>query len=176
MELKVAFEKMDFLELVGNFKQGRMNQKMSLTFSDRKLDTLFLLANLMREPKVIEPAKALHQKTRLRAERGDVDAMCKVGIDYLIGRGVEVDKNKGWDWVQRSAWLHNPDAQFLIGKLYSDGRDVPKHMGKSYFWLSLAARQGHKSAIALKPGVAAQLTEDERAKIDQQVLKSLKND
>jgi TPR repeat protein len=49
-------------------------------------------------------------------------------------------------------------------------------MGQSYYWMSLAAAQGHQDAVVWKPKASALLTPAQRATIDQTVADKLKQD
>lgn len=52
-------------------------------------------------------------------------------------------------------------AQFHLGALYFEGRGIGKDFAQSYFWLRVAAYQGHKRAPSLMATVAEELTSDQ---------------
>lgn len=48
-----------------------------------------------------------------------------------------------------SAEADNPYAEYLLGKLYWEGEDIPQNMGQAVYWLTQAAEQGHAYAQIL---------------------------
>lgn len=70
-------------------------------------------------------------------------------------------------WAQL-AETGNYRAQFHLGALYFEGRGIGKDFTQAYFWLRVAAYQGHKRAPSLMATVAEELTNDQvRASDDQ---------
>jgi hypothetical protein len=65
-------------------------------------------------------------------------------------------------------------AQFHLGALYFEGRGTGKDFAQSYFWLRVAAYQGHKRAPSLMATVAAELTSDQLNASDGQAREWLK--
>lgn len=52
-------------------------------------------------------------------------------------------------WLTMSAEAGNPCAEYLLGKLYWEGEDIPQNMGQAVYWLTKAAEQGHAHAQIL---------------------------
>ena len=46
-------------------------------------------------------------------------------------------------WLTASAEVGNSYAEYLLGKLYWEGEDIPQDMGQAVYWLTQAAEQGH---------------------------------
>ena len=49
----------------------------------------------------------------------------------------------------KMAEADNPYAEYLLGKLYWEGEDIPQDMGQAVYWLTQAAEQGHPYAQLL---------------------------
>ena len=50
------------------------------------------------------------------------------------------------EWFTRSAKQGNPYAQYLLGKLYLMGKDVPRDEEQAVQWLTRSAEQGNEYA------------------------------
>ena len=48
-----------------------------------------------------------------------------------------------------SAEADNPYAEYMLGKLYWEGEDIPQDMEQALYWLTQAAEQGHTYAQIL---------------------------
>ena len=53
----------------------------------------------------------------------------------------------------------NPDAQYMAGLLFAEGRGVPQDEVWSFFWLSLACQQGDEDAMLLRTLVASTMSD-----------------
>jgi len=78
----------------------------------------------------------------------DVDSLFELGKMYLYGIGTEMDINKGFKLILRSAKEDNSDAQFLIGLIYNEGKLKPQDSEKALKWIKEAAEQGNDDAIS----------------------------
>lgn len=68
------------------------------------------------------------------AERGDVEAQCSLGLMYLKGDGVPVDKAKAIDLLRKSAEKGNPVAQYHMGlTLMEAGGDSDFEQASKWF-------------------------------------------
>ena len=97
---------------------------------------------------------------RLAAEQGDADAQYNLGIAYFEGLGVPQDYVAAYMWfslaaAQSSEAAKNRDlaatlmtaeqvaeAQFNLGRMYTNGRGVPESGAEALRWYRLAADQG----------------------------------
>ena len=53
------------------------------------------------------------------------------------------------DWFTRSAEQENQYAQYMLGKMYLEGRDVEKDRSQGLYWLNVSAQQGNQYAACL---------------------------
>jgi hypothetical protein len=67
---------------------------------------------------------------------------------YENGRGVIPDDRMALEWLQRSVELGYPQAQYVLGVLYLEGRPglVTPDAERAYRLLAAAASQGHEAA------------------------------
>jgi peptidoglycan hydrolase-like protein with peptidoglycan-binding domain len=61
----------------------------------------------------------------------------------------------------QSADAGNSLAQFMMGRLYAEGRGVNEDKVKAYMWFDLSASNGNTRAIARRDAIGAQLSSDE---------------
>src|SRR5262245_11452744 len=62
---------------------------------------------------------------------------------------------KAYQEFSQSANAGNSLAQFMMGRLYADGRGVSADKVKAYMWFDLAASNGNGRAIAARDAIAA---------------------
>ena len=81
-------------------------------------------------------------------------ALYLVAVDesYLLGLKAYYDKNSSNDVqavaiLSKEAQKNNPDAAFLLGVAYAEGRIVAKDLKKSLYWYEYAADLGDKDAM-----------------------------
>jgi localization factor PodJL len=87
-------------------------------------------------------ARAMHNLAVLDAEDGG------------MGRP---DYAEAAQWFRRAGELGVRDSQFNLGVLYGRGLGVPQDLVQSWFWFSLAARQGDLDAAKKRDEVATKL-------------------
>jgi TPR repeat protein len=92
------------------------------------------------------------------AEVGNGDALFNLGIMAEDGLGEPQDLAKAEALYTSAANSHNFKAQYRLGLLYNTGGLLQKDTEKARFFLTLAAQQGDKDAIAM----LAQLSDDTR--------------
>ena len=73
------------------------------------------------------------------ADHGDADAQFRVGMAYLLGRGVQRNDEMAVSWLQKAADQNVAQAQAQLGQLYHLGRGVPRHDSEAMRWLQKAA-------------------------------------
>jgi TPR repeat protein len=181
-EVQELIKQMDSMVLTGKFVEGKLATGFAFKFRDPKIDLLAAFAKIgarqnraaaaiPAEP--VDPIAALNAKAQL----GDVEAMHQLGTNNWHGRGgLEKNERLGVTWFRKAAVANHRDSQYMMGVIHWLGRGAPKDMGQSYYWMSLAAAQGHQDAELWKPKASAQLTPAQRATIDQNVADKLKQD
>lgn len=92
----------------------------------------------------------------------------------LVGTGVSfADYNAGsaafnageytraFQEFRQSAYAGNSLAQYMMGRLYAEGRGVGEDKLAAYMWFDLSASNGNSRAIAARDAVAAEMDDDE---------------
>src|ERR1035437_10044439 len=79
---------------------------------------------------------------RRQAERGDAEAMTCLAVGHMDLQNFD----EATRWFRRAADLGFPDAQFLLGSAYDDGKGVEKDSVEAVRWYRLAADQGDATA------------------------------
>ncbi len=74
---------------------------------------------------------------RLRAESGDAQAQCDMGIAYAYGHGVAQDYAMSAAWYSRAADQGLARAQHNLAGLYLNGQGVTKDRAEALKWLGL---------------------------------------
>ncbi|MEF3697575.1 tetratricopeptide repeat protein [Desulfolutivibrio sp.] len=75
-----------------------------------------------------------------KAQAGDLEAQCNVGVFYVNGQGVPRDYPEGLIWLYRAGNAGFSHAQFLLAGLYSQGfGTTPSDPFRCWFWAALAA-------------------------------------
>ena len=83
--------------------------------------------------------------------------------DYNAGSSAFNGGNyaRAYQEFKQSADAGNSLAQFMMGRLYAEGRGVVEDNMAAYMWYDLAAGNGNNRAIAARDSIAAQLDADE---------------
>ena len=83
--------------------------------------------------------------------------------DYNTGSSAFNDGNyvRAYHEFKQSADADNSLAQFMMGRLYAEGRGVVADNTAAYMWYDLSAGNGNGRAIAARDFIAAQLDADE---------------
>ena len=68
---------------------------------------------------------------------------------------------RAYQEFKQSADAGNSVAQFMMGRLYAEGRGVVQDKVAAYMWFDLSASNGNNRAIAARDAVAAQMDSDE---------------
>jgi hypothetical protein len=58
----------------------------------------------------------------------------------------------------------DPDAQYMLGRLYANGHGVLQDYVQAYKWYNLAASQGQRFALAARDAIAERMTAEQVAK------------
>lgn len=72
------------------------------------------------------------------------------GGAYYEQTTVEKDETKAFSLYEKSAWLGNTDAQYMLGQIYEHGWSQPQNTGLAIAWYEKASNQGDMlSKVAL---------------------------
>ena len=82
-----------------------------------------------------------------RANKGDVDAVFRIGTRYADGSGVPHDYSKAAEWYEMAANRGHAQAQNNLGVLYHDGKGVAQDYRKAREWYEKAAAQNNAHAF-----------------------------
>jgi len=82
-----------------------------------------------------------------KAEQGDPEAMCYLGICFDIGFGIPPDPHVASLWFLFAADRGNADAQCYLGLYYYFGRGVEKDINEALRLLEQSAAQGKDLAL-----------------------------
>jgi uncharacterized protein len=85
-------------------------------------------------------------RVRAQADSGDPAAQESLARMYLVGQGVEKDKQKAVEWFHKSARQGNADAMYDLGSAYYNGDGVSVNDTLSFAWFTLANEKGNPMA------------------------------
>jgi TPR repeat protein len=124
----------------------RVSLRVSLCVSTIVLSAGLLagadLASAKRDYQEKNYDAALKKSTPL-AQEGNADAQVLLGRMYMMGQGVNQDRDRAMKWFKAAAVQGNADAEFLLGSMYLlPQQDVSEGMK----WLRLSADQGMQDA------------------------------
>ena len=83
------------------------------------------------------------QGLRARAEKGDVEAMYRLGEEALYDHS---NREKSVEWFQKAAEGGHRLAQYQVGMAFLNGKGIGRDELKARYWLTQAAKQGHEMA------------------------------
>jgi uncharacterized protein len=101
------------------------------------------------------------------AAEGNAIAQFNLGVLYDTGRGVWQDHKLAAQWYRKAAKQGHAAAQFNLGGLYYEGQGVPKDLVRASIWFTVAAIAGYDGATRNRNSVAALLTADQIATVQQ---------
>jgi len=82
----------------------------------------------------------------LLAEKGDPQALFRVGLSYLENSENLQDLKKALNYLRKSAIQNNVLAQYTLGVMHERGTSVDPDVVNSLKWYYIAAEAGHKQA------------------------------
>ena len=88
-------------------------------------------------------AALLYQRA---AQQGNPQAICQAGLCFQLGKGVEKDPAKAFDYFKQSATAGDLDAQYHLALCYREGAGTPTNPTEAASWLKRSADQGHADA------------------------------
>ncbi|WP_249122700.1 DUF2971 domain-containing protein [Pseudoalteromonas sp. M8] len=97
---------------------------------------------LEQNPELTPETQALIEK----AQRGDADAQCNLGLMYINGQGVAQSDEKAVEYYQLAAKQGNARGQCNLGVMYAQGKGVAQSDEKAIKYYQLAAEQGNARA------------------------------
>ena len=83
---------------------------------------------------------------KAKAEQGDAEAQCDLGLRYYSGDGVPKDKAEAINWYHKAAEQGYAKAQFNLALCYYNGEGVPEDKAEAVNWFRKAAEQGDAEA------------------------------
>ncbi len=83
------------------------------------------------------------------ARQGYSEAQCGLGLCYMFGRGVAINKSEAVRWFREAAEQGDAMAQTYLGRCYLDGEGVTINKEEALKWLQKAADQGFEEAKEL---------------------------
>ena len=83
---------------------------------------------------------------RDKAEKGDAEAQCQLGVIYFNGKAVKMDKSQAVKWYRKAAERGHAEAQNYLGVCYSEGEGVAKNDREAVRWFKKAAAKGNREA------------------------------
>ncbi|MDE0835771.1 MAG: tetratricopeptide repeat protein [Akkermansiaceae bacterium] len=107
--------------------------------------------------------KVERQSIKERAEQGDADAQCNLGVMYANGEGVPEDDAEAVKWFRKAAEQGHADAQYNLGIMYAKGEGVPEDNVLAYMWLNISAASGDVEAKNGKEVVSRAMTREQIA-------------
>jgi TPR repeat protein len=99
--------------------------------------------------KDIEEANRLYRQS---ADRNCVDAQINLGINLIVGNGVEKNVFEGITWIKKAVDAGNPDAIYVMGHINIFGfNELKKNYSEAYSYLSQI--KDHPSCINYNDGI-----------------------
>jgi len=132
--------------------------------------------------RIVVPRSAIQHKTPAKtaattpldklsalAAAGNPRAELLIGLRYLKGEGVAIDKREAAKWILKASAAHDPMAQYWTGELFQHGDGVAPDASEALRWYEAAAGQGNRQAmhdlgIAYAEGLGTQKDYDESAR------------
>ncbi|MGN6149598.1 MAG: TetR family transcriptional regulator [Rhizomicrobium sp.] len=103
------------------------------------------------------------------ASAGNPRAELLIGLRYLKGDGVAIDKREAAKWILKASAAHDPMAQYWTAELFQHGDGVAPDAAEALRWYEAAAGQGNRQAmhdlgVAYAEGIGTQKDYDESAR------------
>jgi len=95
----------------------------------------------------IVPEKSLYERFIDQAEKGDAEALVKIGISYEEGNGVSVSFHEAYVWYKKAASKGNNEAYYKIGTFFEFGFAVEQNWDRALEWYLSSASTGYIPAI-----------------------------
>jgi hypothetical protein len=82
------------------------------------------------------------------AEKGEARAQSELGLIYMLGKGVPVDRKEALRWIKLAAENGDSAAQANLGTMYLEGQIAQQDFKEAMKWNLLAADKGVATAQA----------------------------
>jgi TPR repeat protein len=127
-----------------------------------------LLQHTSASSKTASAATPLDKLSALAAA-GNPRAELLIGLRYLKGEGVAIDKREAAKWILKASAAHDPMAQYWTAELFQHGDGVSPDASEALRWYEAAAGQGNRQAmhdlgVAYAEGLGTQKDYDESAR------------
>lgn len=90
--------------------------------------------------------KAFDWCRKLALENDSIMDLVNLAHRYFDGIGTEKDEKKAFTYYKLAAEKRNPEAQFIVGTFYEDGRFVLQSHRRARIYYETAANGGYKNA------------------------------
>lgn len=80
------------------------------------------------------------------ADQGNSKAQTNLGVAYLKGEGVPLDKGLAYQYFLKAANQGYARAQYYLGGLYYEGNGIDKDIIEAIAWFKKASEQGYEEA------------------------------
>ena len=130
------------------------------------------LGKLSLEYETEESFRVARYWSEKSAEQGYAPAQARMGTIFHEGLGVERDPQRAARWFLQAAHQGHAGAQAMIGAALHLGSGVPADRQNAARWLAVSAFQGNPMAQAYLPRVTAELTPDERLRLEQWIAEN----
>ena len=85
-------------------------------------------------------------KLKRLAEQGNAEAQYKLGLMYDMGKDVDQDYQKAFEWYEKSANQGFASSQSKLGSMYRYGKEVEVNHAKANEWYWKAFEQENEEA------------------------------
>lgn len=93
--------------------------------------------------------KAAYGLLDICANENNPNALNLLGLMYMHGQYVDVDENKGFELIKRSAEQGFHPAEYNLGRYYKWGKGCDIDFNQSVYWLQRSADHGNERAAYL---------------------------
>ena len=93
-----------------------------------------------------EPSRAV-KLYQLAAQAGNAEAMTRLGLAYLSGRGIKRTYSMAARWLRLAAIQHHAEAEYHLAQCHINGRGVPRNYQQAIQLLTASATAGYKPAM-----------------------------
>jgi TPR repeat protein len=134
-------------------------------------DSQDAIGRLALEYQTEESFKIARYWSEKAAEQGNADAQARMGTIFHEGLGVERDPEHAMWWCLQAVKQNHAGAQAMLGVAAHLGIGVEADRFEAMRLLMLSAAQGNEIAKAYLPTVNAELTLDEKSRIEQWIAR-----
>ena len=130
-------------------------------------DSQDALGRLALEEETEESFKAARYWSEKAAAQGNVEAQTRLGTIFHEGLGVARDPEQAAWWFLQAVKQNHAGAQAMLGVATHLGIGIDANRFEAMRLLMLSAAQGNEIAKAYLPTLNAELTPDEKSRIEQ---------